>query len=184
MVSSSLPGHANIPGNESADKLAKQGSTCTQHNHPVTLQTARQIIRQNMKEEWMNRWAMGTTGRSMFSHMTTPQPRDNINNLKRRDQVTIFRLRTTHVPLNMHLNRIQPQIAPACPLCPHPYETVQHHLFDCPALADLRSRFLPAGPDFGATLYGSTQQLLNTTKYHTMALCRRATAQRTAGSEK
>ena len=59
-----IPGHSNIHGNERADKLAKQGTTCEQTQHPVTLKTSKQIIKANTREEWMNRWAMGKTGRS------------------------------------------------------------------------------------------------------------------------
>ena len=178
-----IPGHTNIFGNEQADKLARQGTTCQQQHHPVSYRTAKQIIKTNTKEEWMNRWAQGTTGRCMFNHMTTPQPKDNINTLKRRDQVIIFRLRTMHIPLNAHLNRINPEIAPLCPLCPQPYETVQHHLFDCPALADLREELLPDNPDLGNTLYAGPEQLRKTCTYYTMASGRRAKAQRAVGSE-
>ena len=39
----------------------------------------------------------------MFQHMTTPKSKDSINELKRNESATIFRLRTQHVPLNSHL---------------------------------------------------------------------------------
>ena len=58
-------------------------------------------------EDWRNEWANNATGRSMFTHMTTPNPTDSINLLKREEQVTIFRLRCQHVPLNAHLKRIE-----------------------------------------------------------------------------
>ena len=171
-----IPGHTNIPGNERADSLAKRGSQEEQPNTASTLHTAKQIIRANAKEEWMNRWAMGTTGRTVFKYMNSPKPKDNINKLTRKDQTIIFRLRTNHVPLNMHLNRIQPQHPPMCLLCMYPYETVHHHLFECPPLGDLRT-LLPPNPDPWNTLYGTKQQMEATSSFFRMAKSRRARAQ-------
>ena len=90
---------------------------------------------------------MGTTGRVLFKHMTTPNTNDNFDKLTRKDQATIFRLRTEHIPLNSHLNRIGATVDKACPLYNHPEETVEHHLFYCTKLKDLRERFLPSQSD-------------------------------------
>ena len=49
---------------------------------------------------------MGNTGKTLFKYMTTPKANDEIDKLSRKDQATIFRLRTQHIPLNQHLNRI------------------------------------------------------------------------------
>ncbi|BFZ15544.1 hypothetical protein BsWGS_18583 [Bradybaena similaris] len=64
-----------------------------------------------------------------------------------------------------------------CPLCSHPCETVDHHLFKCSALADIRNLLLPPIPNTQNTLYGDRQQLEKTCKFHYLALCRRADAQ-------
>ena len=115
--------------------------------------------------------------------MTRPNTDDPINSLGRKEQVTIFRLRSQHIQLNMHLNRIKPEHPPACELCPHPYETVKHFLFECPTLEDIRKTYLPPSPDLENTLYTNVGQLRNTCKYFNMANSRRANAQMTAGSE-
>ena len=172
-----IPGHSNTPGNDRADILAKRGSRREQPHTATSIQTAKHILKSNYREEWMNGWAMGTTGRTVFSHMNAPNPNDNINLLPRGDQVIIFRLRTQHIPLNKHLNRIKSQHPPMCPLCDHPYETVNHHLFGCPALCDIRAALLPPNPDPWNTLYSSKHQLSKTCRYHRMALARRARAQ-------
>ena len=172
-----IPGHANIPGNERADTLAKKGASRPQTDVPTSLETAKQIIRCNKKEEWMNDWASSTTGRAIFSHMTTPTPKDNINSLKRCEQTTIFRLRSQHVPLNSHLKRIGVIANSSCPLCPCPDETVGHHLLQCPALKDLRSLYLPTNPSIENTLYTSSRQLRNTHTFFVMSSGRRAKAQ-------
>ena len=168
-----IPGHTNIPGNEQADKLAKQGARCPQQNNTASMNTAKQIIKQNKKEDWRNEWALNVTGRSMFMHMATPNPNDHINTLSREEQVTIFRLRSQHVPLNSHLKRIGVVTDSRCPLCPCPDETVAHHLFDCPPLDDLRTEYLPPNPDTANTLYTNPKQLRNTHRYFIMAKSRR-----------
>ena len=91
-----IPGHSDIPGNDIADTLAKTGSRQEQPPTKTTYETVKQIIRSNFKEEWLNEWAMGTTGRVLFQHMTTPNINDNLDKLSRKDQATIFRLRTQH----------------------------------------------------------------------------------------
>ena len=143
-----------------------------------------QPCKANTKIEWHNEWALCNKGRVVFPFMTRPNKNDPINALGRRDQVNIFRLRTQHVPLNMHINRIKPDHAPLCPLCDHPYETVKHFLFDCPSLEDIRQQLLPPSPDLGNTLYSTAHQLKQTSKYYVMANCRRAQVQMAAGSEK
>ena len=172
-----IPGHSNIPGNDKADTLAKKGSRQEQPHNQTTFETAKQIIRSHYKEEWLNEWAMGTTGRALFKHMTTPNLNDSIDTLSRKDQTTIFRLRTQHIPLNSHLHRIGAIKEKACPLCDYQEETVEHHLFHCLKLNDLRLQLLPPQPSIHNTLFGTPRQLKNTCTFHYMSLSRRAKAQ-------
>ena len=144
-----------------------------------------QIIRNNSTEEWLNGWATGKTGRSLFTYMATPNPKDSINSLERRDQVIIFRLRIHHAPVNGDLNRIQPMIPPVCHFCDAPYETTTHYLlFQCTSRQDLREEYLPPRPDAWNTLYSNSQQLKKTSTFYTQMSSRRAKAQTTAGSDK
>ena len=130
------------------------------------------------REEWMNTWARDTTGRNVYRHMNSIKTNDSIKLLDRKDQTAIFRLRTGHLPLNSHLNRINPMHPPMCLLCDYAYETVEHLLFHCPRLQDIRKQLLPPLPDTDNTLYSSPHQLKNTANYYFMALGRRANAQR------
>merc|ERR1711923_34201 len=66
-----------LQGNERADTLAKQGARCIQQNNNASYTTAKQTIKQHKTEDWRNEWANSTTGRSIFTHMTTPNPRDS-----------------------------------------------------------------------------------------------------------
>ena len=79
-----IPGHSNIPGNDIADTLAKTGSRQEQPHTQTTYETVKQIIRSNFKEDWLNEWAMGTTGRVLFKHMTTPNTNDNFDKLTKK----------------------------------------------------------------------------------------------------
>ena len=177
-----IPGHTDIQGNDRADTLAKRGATEVQTDRPASLQTAKNMIRRNNREQWLIEWAMGKTGRRVFKHMAAPNPKDALNSLARPEQAIVFRLRTQHIPLNSHLHRIKPDISPDCPLCDCPDETVSHHLFTCPALTDLRTAYLPSPPNFENTLYTNKQQLLKTCKFFSLSAGRRAQAQVVVGS--
>ena len=168
-----IPGHIGLAGNEQADRFAKKGAHSIQPERPVPYQTTKNIIKQAFREEWMNEWAKGDTGRKVYDHMNTIKPKDNLKLLNRSDQTTIFRLRTQHITLNQHLNRINPEIPPLCPLCDHHQESVEHFLFLCPNLTDLRQQLLPPIPSLENTLYSDKDQLLNTSKFYNMAMSRR-----------
>ena len=172
-----IPAHTGIPENERADALAKKGASLPQPDVPVAYSTCCQMIKANSKEEWLNSWSTGTTGRNMYGHMSKPLLKDPINDLRRGDQSLIFQLRTQHVPLNCHLNRIGVKESAACPLCDYPSETVEHLMFYCRKITDLRGRFLPQQPGISNCLYTSTHQLQNTCTYYRMAFSRRANPQ-------
>ena len=173
-----IPGHTGIQGNEKADMLAKKGSQTTQPQNPTTLQAVKQKIKQAYRKEWMDNWTNGSTARKVFKYMNKVVPKDCIKQLKRKDQTTVFRLRTQHIPLNVHLNRINPEKPPHCVLCNHPYETVEHVLFECREVEDLRLLYLPNLPDIENTLYCSKEQLESTALFYDMTCVRRANAQR------
>ena len=160
-----VPGHTDIHGNEVADRLAKQGTKKNQPSKACSIDTVKQILRNNSKEEWLNRWNSGFTGRVMYKQMSHPKPNDKINTLKREEQSLIFQLRTGHSKLNYHLNRINALKSAKCRNCPYPCETVEHVLFECPKLQQIRQRLLPPHPSVENTLYGPSAQLRNTCKF-------------------
>ena len=176
-----IPGHSDTPGNDVADRLAKKGSEQQQPPTRATYQTIKSILRADIKEEWLRGWTNADTGRELFKHMPAPKKSDTVNVLNRKNQSTIFRMRTQHIALNKHLHRIGASTSPACPLCGHPEETIEHHLLYCAPLADLRARFLPPQSKKEDLLYGNQEQLQNTCRFHYMAIGRRAKAQTVAG---
>ena len=165
-----IPGHSDIIGNEKADKLAKSGANKPQKENMCSLTTVKQILKTNEKEDWLNRWAGGSTGRVLFREMAKPSNKDAINQLDRKDQCTIFQFRTQHAPTNYHLNRIKPQHEPHCRHCTHPYETAEHLLFHCPTLKAKRQELLPQQPTIHNTLYSTLGQLRRTSEFIRLAL--------------
>ena len=161
-----IPAHCDIRLNDKADGLAKMGSHMPQENVNTTYETAKQIAKQNTKEVWHNRWNEEGKGRRMYAHLPTPNPKDPINSLARRDQCNIFRLRTGHINLNFHRNRIDPLFAPMCRHCMHPYETVEHFLLYCDRLVELRKRLLPPNPTIENCLYSNSLQLKKTSQFY------------------
>ena len=165
-----IPGHNEIQGNEHADKLAKEGTQKVQTDNPCTMATAKNILKNQSKEDWLNEWATGTTGRALFAERSKPKKNDSINKLYRPDQSLIFQFRTGHAAVNMHLNRLNPLHGPHCRHCPYAYETTRHILFECPGLVHNRNKLLPPNPDTHNTLYGPLQQLRLTANFIRLAL--------------
>ena len=160
-----IPGHEGLVGNERADTLAKEGSEKEQVSKVCNYSTAKQIIRTKFKDVWHKNWKNGNTGRTMYTYVEKPKPKDGINFLNRKDQCTIFQLRTGHTKLNFHLNRFNPQHPPLCRNCNSPYETTNHVLFECQATQELRKELLPPVPSIENSLYGPPEQLQRTSRF-------------------
>ena len=94
-----IPGHYDISMNQKAVGLAKMGSHMPQENPNTSYDTAKQIAKQNTMETWHTDWALGDKGKCLYQHQPKPNPNDPINQLSRRDQCNIFRLRTGHSTL-------------------------------------------------------------------------------------
>ena len=77
-----IPAHCGIPGNEAADRLAKEGARDIQTEEDLTYHEKRSIIKSNFKK--------------------TPK-KDDYHNLTREEQVILLRLRTGHNRLNYHM---------------------------------------------------------------------------------
>ena len=84
----------------------------------ASINTAKlKAIKKTKKKIWMKEWSESDKGRNIFDHMPSPNLNDIINQLKRNEQVTIFRLKSGHSILNNQLTRIGAKNNPICPLC-------------------------------------------------------------------
>merc|ERR1711884_407632 len=77
--------------------------------------TSYDTAKQNTMETWHNDWPLGDKGRRLYQHQLKPNPKEPINQLSRRDQCKIFRLRTGHSTLNLHRNKHNPELLRADP---------------------------------------------------------------------
>ncbi|BFZ12914.1 hypothetical protein BsWGS_15953 [Bradybaena similaris] len=137
-----VPSHCGIPGNEKADRLAKQGSECEQIENEVTYfekKRASQTVRKGQ-----------------------PPPKDKYPTLDRKEQIIIFRLRTGHNRLNKHMHRLQLNVSPMCG-SGQDEQTAEHVLQVCP-LYDHQT-FWPSGLALHSKIYGTRMELLTTVEY-------------------
>ena len=84
-----IPSHCNVPGNEAADSLAKGGTTKEQVDRSVSYSEMKAILKAKQHSRWRHKHPRYKT--------------DPYFLLTRREQVTVFRLRTGHNRLNHHL---------------------------------------------------------------------------------
>ena len=143
-----IPAHCGIPGNEAADRLAKEGAKGVQIEEDLSYLEKRTIIKSNFKK----------------SHKA-----DDYHILTREEQVIILRLRTGHNRLNSHMCR-KLKLAPstACN-CQQGDQTAEHILQSCPKLHTLRESIWPNATPLHTKLYGDRLELEKTTRYIRLA---------------
>ncbi|BFZ12503.1 hypothetical protein BsWGS_15542 [Bradybaena similaris] len=133
-----VPSHCGIPGNEKADRLAKQGSECEQTENEVTYFEKKRAIQTIRKEQ--------------------PPPKNEYHTLDRREQIIIFHLRTGHNRLNKHMHRLHLTVSPMC-ACGQDEQTAEH-VYD-----HQRRISWPSGLAFHSKIYGTRMELLITVKF-------------------
>ena len=146
-----IPSHCGVHGNEEADKLSKQGSNQTQPENPVSYAEAKTLLKNCFYKSWKERHGISTQN-------------DGLNNLNRKQQVTIFRLRTGHNRLLSHLYKLKITHTDECP-CGTAPQTPEHILQTCPLFAELRQATWPEGMDFKEKLWGPAETLRLTTDF-------------------
>ena len=145
-----IPAHCGLSGNETADKLAKSGSRLEQTNPPISYREAKTAIKSQYKKLWDEE----------HNHPSD----DQLPQLERHEQTTIFRLRTGHCRLRAHLHRIGLSHTPDCP-CETGSQTPEHILQSCPLHQDARIQSWPIGATLTAKLWGTLEDLQTTAAF-------------------
>ena len=140
-----IPAHCGIPGNEAADRLAKEGAKKIQIEEDLGYLEKRTIIKSNFRK--------------------SPEG-DDYHALTRDEQVVLLRLRTGHNRLNYHMCR-KLKLAPstACE-CQQGDQTTEHILQSCPKLSILRESIWTDATPLQTKLYGERMELERTARLY------------------
>ena len=144
-----VPSHVGIRGNERADQLAKNGlnsnSEPSQFKIPFTDYIPK--VKTYIKHLWQKRWDdKHNHDRVIKLHYIVPTITPfYTNNLSRKDEVIIHRLRIGHTRLTQKYLIEDPlQRLPPCNFCYEEDLTVHHLLIECQHFARIRSRYYSA----------------------------------------
>ena len=149
-----IPAHVGIAGNETADKLAKEGSKLPQPKLPMSYPEAKTLLKNSFRSEWKNR-----NGNYDPSH-------DCIKQLNRHGQTIIFRLRTGHCGLRKHMKKMSLVETAECQ-CGSEEQTPYHILQSCPNLEEMRQKLWTADVSLQTKLWGDIANLQKTVQFIT-----------------
>ena len=135
-----MPGHCDNPGNDAADRLAKEAAQPGQ-THPFRPLLTREsaFIRGKIHAQWEQEWKSSTKGahlRKIDGTLPARYTRKLYGNLPRNRAYLLTQLRTGHNWLATHTKKFNFRDDDQCECGAH--ETVGHVLVDCPNLRELR----------------------------------------------
>ena len=133
------PGHAEIEGNEIADRLAKQGADEAEEmpevTEAVTILDVKAAIRESGFEKWQQRWEASSTGRHLFEFRESVRARST-RSADIKIQKIITQLRTGYCTLNEYKHKTGLKDSPDC-ICGET-ESVRHYIEDCELYESVR----------------------------------------------
>ena len=127
------PGHANIKGNEEADRLAKEASceaaTMKSDTDVVTMADIKQAAVKMCLSQWQRQWEASVTGRTLFSYKLNVTDRSEIDFPNTTIYRNIAKLRLGYNKLRDYQFKLGISDSNLCE-CGQ-IETVEHYLLHC-----------------------------------------------------
>ncbi|XP_071160776.1 uncharacterized protein [Mytilus edulis] len=138
------PGHADVRGNEIADKLAKEAAKeanqIQKEAHiTVTKQDIKTAARILVNKKWQHRWDNSDTGRFYYNFHQTVSNKSTFNYPDHKTAKIIRNLRSGYY-LKNYQNKINQNIDPKCE-CGQ-LETVEHYLLFCENYEEARQKLI------------------------------------------
>jgi ribonuclease HI len=143
-----VPGHMGIHGNETADRLAKQGASKSPTGPepvlgiPCSLGGA--AIKELMNNQFIRDWNGAPGMRQSKCLIVGPNPgyTGSLLKLNRKDLKLVTEILTGHCHLNEHLTRIGVKDDSECRWCLEDEESSLHVITSCPAIVRARHKHL------------------------------------------
>ena len=133
-----IPSHVGLPGNDTADALARAALEEPEVGLDVALELKETyaIIEKHTMNKWQDKWNSEKTGRHFYGIVPKVSKKIKFTSSTRAKDTMITRLRTGHCCLNQHLFKIHCHATGLCNECGVP-ETVEHFLLSCTANSQL-----------------------------------------------
>ena len=128
------PGHADIKGNDYADKLAKEAAQeakdSEQLSAVILLGDVKSAAKESGKKKWQDMWDKSDTGRDLYRFRQKVDHKVKHTHESAFGERIISQLRTGYVRLNEYLHKCNLKDTDQCQCGSK--ESISHFLLDCP----------------------------------------------------